>query len=579
MRFLQSFLASLLALVVFVGLAFVLLLVFISTATSEPEVVVRDNSVLHLKLDKPITDREFEDDFAELFGESGTIGLIQMKEALDFAKDDDKIKGILIESPWMATGFAIGDELRQSIVDFKESGKFVYSYGDFYTEGGYILASAADSVFMSPEGFMEFNGISAELTFFKGTMDKLGIEPQIFRVGEYKSAVEAFSRKDMSEENEEQLSLLFNEIYDDILERVSDSRGLSTDELRRLSDSMVVRNAGDALENGLIDRLAYYDEVMGRLREDLELDEDDRIPFISYGDYKKTVKSSSRSRDRIAVIVAAGDIMLGGGDNNVVGSEQFAEEIRKARKSSRVKAIVLRVNSPGGNALASDIIWREIEKAKEEKPVVASFSTLAASGGYYIGMGADTIVAQPNTITGSIGIYSILLNMESFLDNKLGVTTDRVNTGEHSDIFTVTRSLTDVEKEIFQNEVNEGYQTFIGKAAQGRGMTVEEIDEVGRGRIWTGTQAKELGLVDVLGDFDDAIEIAAGMAGIEEYRIRLYPVQKTFFEELMTGFGSSAKTRVMKNELGEFYPYVDALKKLKNMQGVQARLPFDFEIK
>jgi protease-4 len=322
----------------------------------------------------------------------------------------------------------------------------------------------------------------------------------------------------------------------------------------------------------------YSDEVLDVMRETMGLEAKAKVNLVSFGKYKKSYDSgsSSSSSNRIAVIVATGEIIFGEGDQNSIGADKFIKEIRKARNSSRVKAIVLRINSPGGNFIASDELWREVYLARQEKPVIASMSNYAASGGYYMAMAADTIVAYPNTITGSIGIFSILFDMSKFMENKLGITSDRVNTGEFSDILTVSRPLTEREKSIFQHQAEEGYETFITKAAQGRGMTPDEIRAIASGRVWTGTQARENGLVDELGNFEDAVKIAAEKAGIgEDYSLRFYPVQKTFWEQILFDLGQDVRVKMMKAEAGEILPYIELLKKIKNYQGVQARMPYD----
>jgi len=348
------------------------------------------------------------------------------------------------------------------------------------------------------------------------------------------------------------------------------------DELKDISSEMKIRKPENAVELGLIDGLHYSDEVMGVIRKSVGLDEDDKVNLVSLGKYQSSYNDKTSSSNSIAVIVASGEIVFGDGDQNSIGADKFVKEIRKARKSSRVKAIVLRINSPGGNFIASDDLWREVSLASKEKPVIASMSSYAASGGYYMAMAADSIIAYPNTITGSIGIYSMLFDMSRFLENKLGITSDRVNTGQFSDILTVSRPLTEYEKSIYQKRAEEGYETFITKAAEGRGMTTNEVRAIASGRVWTGKQALQNGLIDVLGGFDDAIRIAAEKAGIEgDYRLRIYPVQKTFWEQILSELGQDVQAKILKAQAGHLLPYLDLLEKLKNYQGVQARMPYD----
>lgn len=581
MKFLRNLLATLAGLFIFTGFILILFFGIVSAITSEEEVELEKNTVLHLKLTKPIQERETEDPFAAFFpGATNTMGLIELREALDNAKDDDNIEGILLEAPWLAAGFATGEEVRKALINFKESGKFIIAYSDLMTEGGYYLSSVADEVYLNPIGEVEFNGINAELIFFKGTLEKLGIEPQIFRVGEYKSAVEPFTREDMSPENEEQLGVFINNIYDNLLEDISQSRGISKDDLEEISDKYLVRNSKDAVEKKLITDLKYYDEVLDILREKIGLEDDEEVEFVTYSKYRKSYSNINTSKNRIAVIVASGEIVWGKGEKNMIGSSVFAKEIRKAASNKNIKAIVLRVNSPGGNYLASDIIWREIQEAKKIKPVIASMSDYAASGGYYIAMGCDTIVAQQNTITGSIGIFRIFFNMGPFMKDKLGITTDNYGTGEYSDLYTSSRNVTEFERKIIQKGVDEGYLDFTTKAAEGRNMELEEIQEIASGRVWTGEQAIDNGLVDVIGGLEDAIKIAAKKAGVEDdYKTRVYPIKKDFWQELAEGLSGDIKARILEDESGELYTYVEFLNKIKYLEGLQTRLPFEIQFK
>ncbi len=407
-------------------------------------------------------------------------------------------------------------------------------------------------------------------------MDKFGVDPQIFRVGEFKSAVEPFMRKNLSDENELQLMELLNSMNNHMLANISESRGIPKERIEQISKGMEVRSSQDALTTNLVDALMYEDEVIELLKEEVSTED---LELVTYGQYKSTYSDYKATKNKIAVIIASGDIVMGKGDEATVGSAKFVKLIREARLDNSVKAIVMRINSPGGAYIASDVMWREIELAKAEKPVIASMSDYAASGGYYLAMPCDTFLAQPNTITGSIGIFGILFNLSEMLEDKLGITHDEVTTGEYSGMLTVTRSLTDAEKSIFQNSIEKNYQTFVSKAAEGRGMTLEALKAVAGGRVWTGEQAKERGLVDVLGSFDDAVLIAAKKAGIEDdYKLRYFPKQKPFFEKLMDDLGGQAKAGLVKEELGELYPYLKEIQKLKNLRGVQARMPFEMEI-
>lgn len=581
MNFLKNILSTLVALIIFSAIGIFLFIVIIGAISEEPPVEVQANSVLHLKLNKPISEVEFENPLEEIpvFASApSTIGLVQLKEAIEHAKTDDNIKGIYLDAPYVMAGMATLHELRATLADFKKSGKFVISYGEFYTEPSYYLASVSDVVALNPEGDIELNGLSANVTFFTGMFEKLEIEPQIFRVGEFKSAVEPFIRKNLSEENELQLNSLLNGLNNNLLDSIAVSRGIEREKLGEISMNMLARNPQSALELRLVDSLFYMDQVMSLIKRESGTADKDEIEFIKYTDYNKSFSNYKRSDNEVAVIVASGDIISGKGDVNTIGSEKFAKEIREARENDKVKAIVLRVNSPGGSFIASDVMWRELKLAAEIKPVIASMSNYAASGGYYMAMACDTIVAQPTTITGSIGIFGMLFNAQGFLNNKLGIHHDEVSTGKYSNYITPTRPLTDQEKRIIQTDVEQGYETFVAKAAEGRGMTVEEIKAIASGRVWSGMQAKENGLVDILGDLNTAINIAATKANLDDYKVKYYPKQKSFIDQLMEDLEGGSSAKAMKAELGEYYMYIESAKKVQQMNGLQARWPFEIEI-
>jgi len=580
--FLRTVLATLVALIIFVTISLLLLFGIAGILSSQEQVTIKENSVLKIRLDRPIKERSIDDPLAELFpGDNTNIGLLDLKKAIKAAKDDENIKGILIELKWVVAGYASLEEIRNDLQDFRSSGKFVISYGDYLNEKDYYLASVADEIYIHPEGWMELNGLASNMVFFKGTLDKLEIEPQIFKVGDYKSAAEPITRKDMSDENREQILSFLNSIYDNYLENVAESRTIKIDRLRNISDSMLVRNVKDALRLGLVDRLAYYDEVLDDIKERLELEKDDKLSLVSVGKYISYLQSQKQktSKNRIAVVVASGEITLGEGEENNVGAEKFAKIINKARKDDKVKAMVIRINSPGGYFIASDIIWREIKLASEKMPVIASMSDVAASGGYYLAMACDTIVAQPTTITGSIGVIRMWFNFKDFMSNKLGVTFDVAKTGKFSNIYSLSHPLTEYEKEIFQKDTEDAYETFTEKAAQGRGMTIEDLKKVASGRIWSGKEAFENGLVDELGGIDRSVEIAAEAAGIgDDYKINYYPRQKTFVEQIMSELSGGMEVTFLKLKYGELAPYIEKLNDLEKTKGILTRLPFDIEI-
>ncbi len=509
----------------------------------------------------------------------GTIGLLQLQQTLRSAADDSSIKGIYLDVSFFQGGYAKAGEVRKALSEFRKSGKWVVAYSEMMTEQAYYVASAADKIFLNPEGQLEFNGLAIEVSFYKKMFDKLDIKPEIFRVGDFKSAVEPFMLEKMSDANRLQLNELVTDLNTSIVNDIAESRQISPARLKEVSDKMLVTTLEDAKKFNLVDSLLYYDQVLTELRSRLQLTESDDVNFVKYGKYKKTVSNYNSSKNEIAVIVADGEILPGKAEQGSIGSDTFAEEIRKARTNKNVKAIVLRINSPGGSALASDVMWREVILAKKEKPVIASMSDYAASGGYYMAMGCDTIVAQPTTITGSIGVFSVLFDISGFLDNKIGITFDEVKSGEVGELVTFTRPLTPLERSIWQKSTDRIYASFTSKAAEGRKMNVDDLRKVASGRVWSGTQAKEKGLVDIIGNFDDAIQVAAAKAGIsDDYKLRFYPKYKTFIEEWMTGMEDATKVKALKEELGPNYQFYEQAKNFKKIQGAQARMPFTLKI-
>jgi protease-4 len=588
MKFLGNVLAVIVGLFIFSILGFLLFFGIIGmiAASSEKEVSVKENTVLHLNLNgRMLVERTAEDEFdlsafGNPFGGDLNAGLVNLKKAISEAKTNENVKGIYLNTGLIIAGQANLLELREALIDFKDSGKFVIAYDEAYSEGGYFLASAADEVFLNPMGAIDFNGFSSEGIFLKGLFDKVGIKPEVFRVGEFKSAVEPFILDKMSPENRLQTQYFLNDINDLAVSKIAESRKIALDSLKKINSEMLVRKAEDAVAYGLATALAYEDEVHAKLREKLGLTEDDEIPTINATDLGSLAKSTNiTSKNRIAVIIAEGDI-VGGDVDGALSSDKFAREIRKARKDDNIKAIVLRVNSPGGSIVASDVIWREMTEAKKAKPLIVSMGEVAASGGYYISAPADTIVAQPNTITGSIGIFGLWFNVQELLNEKLGVTTDVVSTGQLSDFMNPTRELSEVERTIIQQNIEEGYETFISRVAEGRGMHPDSVKKVASGRVWTGTQAKERGLVDVLGGLNTAIKIAADKldAG-DDYRVVYYPEQKTWVEELMSDFGDKVELKVLQAQLGENFPLIQKIKNLQDYQGIQVRMPQDIVIK
>lgn len=588
LQFLKYTLATIVGLVIFLLVSFLILLGI--GAASGDKVTVKSNSVLKLKFDRPITERSREDDpFTELGsvfnGTPTPVGLVQIREAIAEAKNDENIKGIYLEPDLSieGAGYPILEEIRAALVDFKQSKKFIVAYSEIYTEKSLYLASVADKIYVNPEGIIEWNGLSSETVFLKGTLAKLGVKPEIFKVGDYKSAIEPFIRQDMSEPSREQTLSYLTSINNHLLQTIGAARGIETGQLRRLADSLTIRQPEDALRAKLVTNVGYQDEVESLLKKNLKLEEKKKIEYISLSKYLKAEKDSESgsSDNKIAVVIASGDINSGDGDDQSIGSESFVKALRKARDDEKVKAVVLRINSPGGSALASDVMWREIQLTKKKKPVVASMSTYAASGGYYMAMGCDKIVAHPTTLTGSIGIFALWFNVKELLNDKLGVTVDGAKTNTYADFGEPSRELTATERQWFQKRVDQGYESFTKKAAEGRKMTQDDLKKIASGRVWSGEQAKQNGLVDELGGLTDAIKLAGKLAKLKDndYRLRYLPDQKSTIEQIFGDASENAQTQAMQKQLGMLAPYAKELQKLQTLQGVQARMPFEIRIK
>jgi protease-4 len=589
-QFFKFVLATVVGLVLFSVLGFILLAGLAATIGSSSEKSVASNSVLELKFDRPISERKQS---ADLLGNNGaTLGLVGIKDVIRRAKADDDIKGILLNLELVQGGMASLEEVRDALLDFKRSGKFIVAYHEITSEKSYYLSSVADEIYLHPQGTLEFNGLSSEVMFYKRLFDKAGIEPYIFRVGSFKSAVEPFFRENFSDSARYQTVAYLNSLNNHMLGQVAESRKIPAPRLKVISDSMLVHNAKDALRLHLVTKLGYFDEVQDYMRGKLGVKADKKPSVVSLSDYQDADKADeaegNTSGNRIAVIYAEGDIVTGRGSDDNIGSDKFAEAIRKARLDDKVKAVVLRINSPGGSSLASDIIYREVLLTKKVKPIIASMSDVAASGGYYIAMACDTIVAHPNSITGSIGVFGVLPNVQPLLADKLGITVDRVTTGKFSDLPTITRALSPYEKQQLQLEVNDIYADFTSKAALGRHMPVERLRRIASGRVWSGSEGKQIGLVDVLGSYEDALKIAGARAHLKDgdYQVQRLPRQKSAVEKFFSRFTggdedeqAAAEARLLQAKLGPLYPAVRQYQQLMQMRGVQARLPYELEIK
>lgn len=585
-QFFKYVLATIVGIVISSIVIFLMFMGIISAivASSDKEVKVEENSILYVDLKQEIVDRASDDPFQGFnfasFEASSPIGLNQILKAIDKAKEDPKIKGILLELDAVNAGAATTEEIRNALIDFKSSGKFILAYSDTYSQKAYYLASVADSIFLNPEGMVEWLGLRSEIMFFKKALEKLGVEPQILRHGKFKSAVEPFMLDKMSPENREQTLTYISSIWNHWVAGISEARGIPAENLNRMANKMEIFNAKTAYQNKLVDSLIYKDELLTMLKAKLGISEKKDINSITLKKYFKAPEVTKRkfSKDKIAVIYAAGEIGMGEGGNDNIGSEGLSRTIRKARRDSSIKAIVFRINSPGGSALASEVIWREVDLAAKVKPVVVSMGDVAASGGYYIAAPATTIMANPTTITGSIGVFGLFFNLQKALDNKLGINVDVVKTNDHADFFSVYRPMTAEEKAVGQLYIEQTYQTFIGHVSAGRGLTVEQVDAIGQGRVWSGVNAKDIKLIDEFGGLNDAIKLAAEKAGLENYRLVELPKQKKFIEQLMEDMSAEAKTWILKDELGSSYKAYSRIKSMINNQGVQARLPYDIEV-
>ncbi|TAH40878.1 MAG: signal peptide peptidase SppA [Bacteroidetes bacterium] len=573
-----------LAMILFFIISLIILSAAVSSMSSETKIVIKKNSVLELRLDKAIEERTSNNPFDDFnFGELSSnknLGLNDILKNIKKAEKDENIKGILLNLTSVSAGGATIEEIRNALVDFKSSKKFIYAYGEELSQGAYYLASVADKIYLHPEGGIDFKGLRAELMFFKGTLEKLEVEPQVIRHGKFKSAVEPFINDKMSPENKEQIRTLIQSFWNNYLVNVSEQRKKSIEKLQIAADEFSARDAEGAIAAGLADSLAYFDQVQEVISTISGTGPDEKVKFITLNKYDKVyVKGMTElSTDKIALIYASGDIVSGQGSDDQIGSDKMAETIRKARLDDKIKAIVLRVNSPGGSAMASDVIWREVLLAKKKKPVVVSMGDYAASGGYYISCAADSIVAQPNTLTGSIGVFGLLINAQKLFNNKLGITFDTVKTGRYADIGTISRRLSNDERDLIQMQVEKIYSTFIKHVAEGRNMTTEYVDSIGQGRIWSGNDALRLGLVDAIGGIDEAIAIASRMAKLEKYRVIQLPEQKELFEKILEDLNAEANVYFTKRELGDQYKYYEKLKGMIQNNGIQARIPFEMEI-
>ncbi len=588
MSFKNSFWGGLLAYlvgkIVFVILFFIILagiagylVSSINSSDKEEIISVTEATFLQITLSGEIADRADDKGIGKLInGDNGKISLEEIKEGLKLAEKDNLVKGILLDFNGLSSGIANITELRNCFIDFKKSGKKIYSYSSSYSQIDYYLASCADSVWLNPHGNTEFKGLSAKYLFFKSLLTKMGVEPEIFRQGKYKSAIEPFDSDSMSAANKEQSLALVNSIWNEMLQEISKSRKITTQKLNELADSMVILNAQQSLHEKLCDQLYYTDQV----NEKIKKMSNSTRPLVAISKYLQSkkleeFKEFEKGKNNIAILYAEGEIVDGKGGDGQIGDLTFIKELRKIREDSTIKALVLRINSPGGSALASENILREVELTKKKKTVVISMGNLAASGGYYIACKSDRIFAQPNTITGSIGVFGILFNMNDLFENKIGVHFDGVKTNEHADMASVDRKMTEKEKMIINIEIANVYKLFKQRVSEGRGMSIEMADSLGRGRVWSGIDAKKIGLVDEMGDLEDAIAFAAKKAKISDYQILQYPKQNFELSKLLKDLTNIKieNAIIAEPELKSSYAsVVKLMHQMQSMKGIQTRL-------
>jgi protease-4 len=568
--------------------------VAVSKADSKDDTKVEENSILKLSFKGGLIDRASNDPFENFdfgsFKSKKQLSLKDVLSAIDRAKTDDKIKGIYLPLDDVNMNAVNMEELRNALLDFKESGKFTLAYGKTIGQGAYYLGSACEEVYLFPEGDLLFKGLASELSFFKGTLEKLDVEMQIIRGSnnKFKSAVEPFIYEKMSDANRAQMTRLLNGMWGHWTKNIAESRGLTVEEVNRIADSVATYIPEEAVKTKMIDGLKYRDELVADLMAKVEVEDEDDLEVITIGKYANASKpkkdddekDSWKIKNKVAVVYAAGEIIDGNGGDGKMGGDKIAKAIRKARQDSTVKAIVLRINSPGGSALASEVMWRETVLAKQEKPLVVSMGRLAASGGYYMACHADKIYASPNTITGSIGVFGMIPYVGEFFTNKMGVTFDGVKTNANSDVGILTKKLTPYQMRGIQKGVDKIYDTFITHVSEGRGLTKAEVDSIGQGRVWTGIDALELGLVDELGGLNDAIAHAVKMAELKDgdFKLKNYPEQKDPFEEFLKEMGMQGANAMAEWQLGEEYKYFKYVQNLTKRSTIQARMPFDIEV-
>jgi signal peptide peptidase SppA, 67K type len=587
-NFLISTLATITGIILVSFIFFIIMVGSLSVmvASGNKAVSVSDNSILVLKGGVQIPDRTDPNPFAGFDIINMTLtpapGLNDILHNIDKAASDRKIKGIFIENGLLSSGWATTEEIRDALLKFrKESGKFVIAYSDYILEQeGYYLSTAADKIYISPSSMVDFKGLSGDVMFYKNALEKIGVEVQVTRHGKFKGAVEPYILNKLSDENKKQIKEYVGSIWNHAVERMSEARGISGEKLNLLADELAGNVASSALESKLVDGLLFRDELNDTLKVLSGLKTNDKIHFISMSKYTKApdLKKVTYSKNRIAVIYASGTIVMGKGTDNNIGGSRYAELIRDERLDTVIKAIVMRVNSPGGNAVASDIMWREIMLAAKAKPVVISMGNLAASGGYYISAPGTKIYSSPTTISGSIGVFGLIPNAGKLLEQKLGISTETVKTNANSDFPSFYRPMSVFEKQTMQATIEKIYGDFVSKVAEGRKMTVASVDSIGQGRVWSGSNAMKIGLIDEMGGLTDAIKGAAILAGIDSYSVTELPVAEDTFTRILSQLGGEMRLNFIKKELGETFRFYNEITEIRDISGIQARLPYFIEI-
>lgn len=586
-NFLKYTLATITGIIIISILFFIVMLAGFSAIVSSGNkpVTISNNSILVLKAGQTIPDRGDQNPLAGIDFLNLTLspapGLNEILHNIEKATGDSKIKGILIENGLLASGWATTEEIREALKKFRESGKFVISYSDYIlTQECYYLATAANRIYVNPGSMVEFKGLSSEVMFYKKALEKIGVEVQITRHGKFKGAVEPFILDKLSDENRTQIKAYAGSLWNQIIEDISKSRNIPAAQLNKIADDLDGNLASRALDSRLVDKLMYRDELIDTLKNLSGISSGKDLNLVSMSKYGKVpeIKSTYSVKNKIAVIYTSGNIVMGKGGNDNIGGNYYADVIRKARLDTTVKAIVLRVNSPGGNAIAADIIWRELVLAAEKKPLVISMGNYAASGGYYISAPGTKIYADPMTISGSIGVFGMIPNAEKLLEDKLGLKTEIVSTNKNSDFPSILRPMNPYEKEMMQISVEKIYEDFVNRVASGRKMSSVSVDSIGQGRVWSGTNALKIGLVDEMGGLKDAIQGAAKLAGIESFTIRELPVLEDPYMRIISQLGGEVRMSILKSELGESVKYYKMIQEVKDMSGIQARLPYFLDV-